>query len=112
MEPPRTAEGEERELLGVISPLHGDDPYRLLHGGVCNLADPLCQFNGLQPRLLRELFKEPSQVAGLEPHPSAEKVLRHEPAEVEVCIGDGNPVALAITDGPGICPRAFGPHPE
>ena len=100
------------ELGRIMPPLHGNDPDGPFHGRLGHGDDALGQFHGRQPCPGRQGVEERPQPVGMQGHGPAQEAVRGQAAEIEIGVGDGEPVAAAVAGRAGIGPGALGPHPQ
>ena len=95
VERPGAAEGDEGEAPRIDAPLHRDPPHGQLHVGVDDPDDPLR--GDPRPGQGRAGSGE------VEPAEVAERGVGGDPAEDQVCVGDGGaPAAPPIAGGTGV----------
>ena len=118
VERPRAAEGEEREPARVVAPLERHHLDRARHVLVRDLDDRGGELERVEAHGLAERGRAPRSADRVELHPPGEEVLRVEPAEQEVRVGDRDLRAAApVTDRAWLRPRRSsarraGSHPH
>ena len=105
-------EGHEDEVPRVVSALHRNPPQRADHGVVGDLHDAEGHLDHVQAeRVGAPLLDGMPGRRLVKPHLAAEEVIRIEPAEDEVRVGDGGARSLLSRSrrGAGSAPALCGP---
>jgi hypothetical protein len=115
-----SAEADEHEIPGIVSPFHGDHAQSALHVRMRDLEHPegghfgRAEFSGaLQLRLPGKAFEHVQSSPGIERVSSPEKPFPGQTSQHEMGVGDrGCLTPLAVAGRPGIGPGAPGADPQ
>ena len=114
VERPRPAEGDEGELPGVHPSRHRVRADREGHVGVDDPDDAEGRVGDGQAELLPDLLLDgAARAVGIDGEVAPQHLVRVEPPEGDLGVGDGGLVAaLAVAGGAGVRPRRARPHVE